>query len=114
MKHFFLLNFVSIIEGGKQFIARGLYSSKTENKSVAFYMINCNGVPQINFEDEAMKTRTLLIPWESKFVSKEDEVDEQNHTYLINPDFNSVEFRQKYGSQLVHILMDHLQENFEK
>jgi len=50
--------------------ARGLYSKKTSTVLHATQILMCNGIPMLDYVDEAFSRRLIVCPWKSQFLNE--------------------------------------------
>jgi phage/plasmid-associated DNA primase len=102
------------ITGGSDINSRGLYSSNTKTKLNLSLIMECNDKPKLDEANDAMARRILDIPFKNRFVDKNiyDELDEdeKTNTFLINSEYKTKEFKEKYRQALFLILCDYHKE----
>ena len=92
------------LTGGSEVAARKLYSQDTATIICATFALNTNNIPEFTQADEAIDDRLITYEWKSKFVKKQEQVNESDNVYLADEYIGSKEFAKRYGSQLFNIL----------
>ena len=96
------------LTGGNGLTARQLYSGVTELMTHGTFMLACNQTPHMA-EDitDADMSRILDIKFKSRFVKPElyHLVNEEKHIYKANEEFKTDEFKVKYKTSVMKILM---------
>jgi hypothetical protein len=99
------------ITGGSEINARLNHSNDTKVNLKLTFLLECNDKPQLNEVNDALSRRVLDIPFKNKFVDQktydELEEEEKQNTYLINPYYKTLEFKEQYRQALFLILAQH-------
>lgn len=83
------------ISGGGELNARQLYSKKTKTVLHGVVVLETNEKPDLNGSDAdstALKDRICDVPFDSTFVNKPEEVDEELKMFLKDPELKEAEF----------------------
>ena len=99
------------LTGGGTVNARVIYSSDTKTNLTGTLFMETN--PKIAFVEEpsdAEIRRVRLIPFNSKYVCEADEIDEQNNTFLQNPEYTTPEWKNEYKLVYFNIIKNALLE----
>ena len=70
------------LTGGEQIVYRMLFSNQFDEYIPQFKVhIMTNDLPKIDGTDEGVKRRVRVLPYVSKFVTTDDEVDESEYIF---------------------------------
>ncbi len=103
------------ITGDKTINSRGLYSSNcTVNLKNTLFM-ECNELPLIDEVNDAINRRIRVIPFISKFVTKDvyDLLEDKDNVFLANPKYKSDSFQIDFRQTLFNLLCKYFQK-FQK
>lgn len=101
-------NMYKSLTGDSEITARTLFSSRTNQVNHASFYLETNN--KLHFCDnigDAESRRTILISFNSRFV-KSEFVNEDEHFYLMNREYESQEFIDEYRLAFFDILKDYL------
>ena len=96
------------ITGDKTINARKNYSNDcVVNLSLSLFL-ECNNLPHIDEINDAIIRRIVVIPFNSKFVSREiyDCTEDKNNLYIADPNLKTDEFQHSHKCALFNILIE--------
>jgi phage/plasmid-associated DNA primase len=97
---------MKIITGGKKIVARNLFSNDTDTNLMNTLVIECNKKIVLEADaDNAEKRRIIDFLFESKFTTKNDEVDEENRVFKADKHVSTDEFLNKYKCAFIDIII---------
>ena len=94
--------------GGGKVSFRKIYTDQTDVTCTLTINFCCNEIPRISPYDDAMRGRMYIIPFTSKFVYDEKEVNQEKGIFLVDAKFENEEWKQKFSIQYLHILRRYL------
>jgi phage/plasmid-associated DNA primase len=111
------ITFLKTISGRDIINIRDNYSTSDDVRDVLFdfviYMMT-NSFPNV-VPDEALWKRFIFFPFDAKFTSKSEELDEENHIYQEdNQLLNKFENNDDYKSSILNMLLDGAKIYFEE
>lgn len=93
--------------GGGDYSARTLHEKETKKTYHGTFICECNRKPNLAEEiTDADMRRILDILFSSKFVKDEEDVEEEKNIFLANSYYEEEEFKDKYKTAFMKILMD--------
>jgi phage/plasmid-associated DNA primase len=96
------------ITGDKKTLnVRDIYSSKCEIDLRATMFLECNEIPSVDEVNDAVFRRIRIIPFNSKYVSKDvyDTLENKINIFVANPFYKTDEFQNTYKQALFNLLL---------
>lgn len=103
-------NFLKELTGCDVADWRKIYSSQCKVMLQLTLFISCNKKPPISSVDEATRNRLIDFPFLSVFTT--ERIDNERR-FMIDPYFQSQEFRERYKMSIFHYLVSYLKVFFE-
>lgn len=97
------------ITGDKTLNVRMNYSNQCSIDLKLTLVMECNELPKVDEVNDAVERRIRVIPFVSKFVSKEtyDLLENKTNVYIGDEYYKSDEFQEEYKQALIMILMEY-------
>jgi len=92
--------------GGNTINARQIYQTKTDVHMTGTNVIECNVKPNLSDTGDSMGRRLEDIPYDSRFTTNKNEVDEENHIYYANTLYEQKNFQEELRIGVFHYFAD--------